>query len=340
LHFEKEFANNVQRQGGSKRMGCIIRCVLAGVCVFSCAGALAVKDDVLPTPQQLIQVTNQSSDVLKVIPYRLTADLIVTPDKDVVIRGHIIYDRDRDRERIEITAGDYHETWVNADNKLYVAGTRSLVLPRGSTLKALEKEWVIHDAPSCCQAFSKVERKKTRGADAYCFVATYSDRHPKRFCVDRDAKSLLERFDGFETVVFSDYRAIEGLRYPARIQYVDDGKPFVEIENIEIRKTEISTESFNAPPNSQEFENCAGMETPHTLHMEMPKVPSRWHSSYASVKGLVQPDGSFTDVRVQVSRANPEFAKALEEAAGHWLFSPARCGSKPVVYEEQMEIHN
>jgi TonB family protein len=72
----------------------------------------------------------------------------------------------------------------------------------------------------------------------------------------------------------------------------------------------------------------------------MPRVPSRWHSSYASVYAVVQVDGSLTDVQVQVSRADENFVRALKEAAAQWRFAPAKCDGKAVVSETQLEIHN
>jgi hypothetical protein len=308
--------------------------------LFVCIASAAFTADLTPTPQELIKAANDSGSLSREIPYQFAASMVLSPDKDVSIQGQIAYFRGQDQERIEITAGDYHEIRVRTGDKLFVVATHTLVLPRRTMMESLEKAWTIHYNSSCCLAFGKVERKKTLGTNSYCFVVNSQERRPQRFCVDRESKSLLEASDGFETLRFMDYRASEGFRYPTRIQVIDDGKTFLEIQNIEIRRAPGSAESFNAPANAQEFAHCADQESAHTLHLEMPHVPSRWHSSFASVYGLVQPDGSFSDVQVQVSHADEKFALALKEAALHWKFSPARCGSKSVVSEEQLEIHN
>ncbi|HMF91480.1 MAG TPA: hypothetical protein VKL40_12620 [Candidatus Angelobacter sp.] len=321
-------------------MSRMLWCVLALVCVPGGTGASFTGSDDTPAPQQLIESLNESANVSKLLPYQLKADLVLTPDQGIIIKGQITYFRDRDRDRIDITAGEYHETRIRFSDKVYVAGTRNLALPRRNFLEALEREWMILYPNSCCLAFGKVERKKTQGANSYCFVVDSPTQRPKRLCVDRDSKSLLEISARFETIHFLGYRTRDGLQYPSTVQVIDDGKMFLEIQNIEIRKGPAPPESFTAPPNSQEFENCSDLESPHALHLEMPKVPSRWHSSYGSVYGLVQADGSFTDIAVEVSRANPGFAQALKEAAAQWKFSPALCGSKAVVHEEQMELHN
>jgi hypothetical protein len=327
----------VGRRGGDE-MYRMLRCALALIC-FAPATVIATADSA-PSPQDLVKVVNESSNFFKLLPYQLTASLVLTPDKDLNIQGNITYYRDRDQERIEITAGEYRETRVHTGDKQYVAGTRTRVLPRRILLETLEKQWLIDYPTSCCLAFGEVERKKMQGASVYCFVVNSQKQRPKRFCVDRDSRSLLETSDGFETVKFLAYRSFRGLQYPSEIKVIDDGKTFLEIHNIEIRQGTVPPESFNVPLNSQEFENCGNLEPSHVVRMEMPNVPSRWHSSYGSVYGLVQPDGSFSDVEVEVSRANPGFAQVLKEAATQWKFSPARCGSRPIAREEQMEIHN
>lgn len=310
--------------------------LLLVVGVATCPSA----SDVVPTPQQLMKSLNESSSLSKVLPYQLTAKLMLTPEKDVSIPGQIAYFRDRDRERIEINVGEYRETRVRTGDKMYVAASRTLALPRRQMLETLEKQWIIDYPEACCLAFGKVEHKKIQSADSYCFVVDPRKQRPKRFCVDREAKSVLETYDGFEAVNFTGYGTVDGVRYPSKMQVIDDGKMFFEVEAIEVSKMQTPADAFTPPPNSQEFETCSDLASPQALHLEMPKIPSRWHSSYGSVHGLVQTDGSFSDIQVAVSRANPGFGQALKEAAAQWRFSPARCGSKAVVYEEQIELHN
>jgi hypothetical protein len=322
-------------------MGCFRRylllvCLLPAQAMFSSSSA-----DETPSPEELLRAFHESASAGRIFPYKLSAKLALTPDKDVNIPGQITYSRDKDRSRIEITAGDYHETRVLAGDQLYVSATQALALPRRATLENLEKSWMeISARSSCCLAFSKVEKKKIQGAEAYCFTVASQTTRPRRFCLERESKALLESYDGFERVSFLDYRTLEGFRYPTRIQVIDDGKMFLEIQGLEIQKGEAPAESFTAPADSRVFEKCADQENEHPLQTPMPHVPSRWHSSYASVYGVVQTDGSFTDVRVQVSRADQSFAQAMKEAATHWRFSPARCGGKAVVSETQLEIHN
>lgn len=314
-------------------------CILVLACFLSgAANALAQE---VPSPQDLMRDLNESAKVYNSQPYRLTATFLLTPEKNAEMNGEIHYTRDKDHARIEITAGTYHETRVIAGDRLYVAGTSELVLPRKHMLETLEESWTtVPPGKSCCKEFGQVERKKILGTGAYCFVVNSGKARPKRVCMDAQNKTLLETSDGFETVRFLDYHTLDGFHYPARIQVVDGGKTFLEIQNIELRKEPAPAESFAAPAGGQVFENCADMEAAHAVRMNMPNVPSTSYSSYASVYGLVQPDGSFTNVQVHVSRASQEFAQALKEAAAQWKFSPAKCGGKAVISEEQMEIHN
>src|ERR1700674_1278956 len=234
-------------------MNRITRCILAAALVLTVTGAHSANSDVTPSPQELINTVNESSSVrLQGSPYQLTADLVLTPPTSAEIHGRITYYRDRDHDRIEITAGEYHETRVRAGDKLYVTSTGALVLPRRHMLETLEEVWTIHYSASCCLAFGKVDRKKTQGADSYFVRVESLNQRPKRFCADRDKKSLLETFDGFETVNLMDYRTLEGLQYPSRVQVIDDGKMFLEIRDIEIRKRQAAPESFSVPPGSQE----------------------------------------------------------------------------------------
>jgi hypothetical protein len=125
--------------------------------------------DEIPSAEDLVRAFQESASTTRIFPYRLNAKLTLTPDKNVSIAGQINYVRDKDRSRIEITAGDYHEIRVLAGDRIYVNSSRT-ALPRRVTLETLESLWTgIFSRASCCTAFSKVEKKKIEGVDAYCY---------------------------------------------------------------------------------------------------------------------------------------------------------------------------
>lgn len=311
-----------------------VACLLTAHAAFPSSRA-----EQIPTAEELVQAFQESAGAARAFPYRLSAKFTLTPDKNVSIPGQITYARDKDRSRIEITAGDYHEIRVVLGDRIYVNGAQR-ALPRRDNLENLESLWSeIFSRASCCTTFSKVETKKIEGVDAYCFTMARQNARPRRICLAREGKTVLETYDGFEKISFLQYRTLEGFRYPSHIQVVDDGKPFLEIQNMEMQQG-APAESFTAPQESRMFENCAGKEYEYPLQIPMPRVPSRWHSSYATVYGVVQTDGSLTDVDVYVSRADENFVRALREAIAQWKFAPATCGGKAVAVETQMEIHN
>lgn len=191
--------------------------------------------------------------------------------------------------------------------------------------------------PHLLQLFQQVEKKKIDGVKAYCFTTDLQDPRPRHICLDREKKWLLETYNGFERVRFFDYRIVEGFRYPGRIVMVDDGNPVVEIRDLEIQKG-APAESFTPPGDSRKFDHCAGGTYEHPIQLPLPRMLI--HSWYATVYGLIQTDGSLTNVQIEVSRGDDDFRRSLREAVAQWKWAPATCGGKPVITELQFEIHN
>ncbi|HVG91198.1 MAG TPA: hypothetical protein VNB54_06875 [Alphaproteobacteria bacterium] len=313
--------------------------LLLALLAFARASFSLTHADEIPSAEELVQAFQASAGTASIVPYRLSAKLTLTPDKNVSIAGQVAYARDKDRSRIEITAGDYHEIRVVLGDRIYVNGSQK-ALPRRTNLESLESLWTgIFSRVSCCAAFSQVEKKKIEGVNAYCFTMARQNARPRRICLAREDKTVLETYDGFEKISFLQYRTLEGFRYPSHIQIVDDGKPFLEILDLAMQQG-APAESFTAPQDARIFESCADQESEQPLQMTMPRVPSRWHSSYATVYAVVQVDGSLTDVQVEVSRADENFVRALKEVTAQWRFAPATCGGKAVAVEMQLEIHN
>src|SRR5215470_13817546 len=110
----------------------------------------------------------------------------------------------------------------------------------------------------------------------------------------------MEKDDGFEVTKFLDYRIVDQSYYPSEVKFIDDDKLFLDLQNIEIRKTQFGSETFNVPDGSREFETCDDLQLPHWLTPDMPPVPDRRHLVYSAVYGVVEKDGSFDDVAVKV----------------------------------------
>ena len=307
------------------------------LCVSS-AGSAERPD--IPAPQELVRAANDLATRSPADSFHLTASFVITPGKNEEVRGQISFYRDKNREKLEITSGSYHLIRVRLDDHLYILHTDSPPLIRQRTFEHPEKMWSIAFPVPSKVGFGEVSEKKVDGTKAYCFVADPRVARPARYCLDADKRFVLQKDDGFEVTKFLNYRILDHSFYPSEIKFIDEGKLFIDIQNIEVQKREFSSDTFAVPDGSQEFETCDELQPPRWLTPDMPPIPDRRHLVYAAVRGLVDTDGSFHNIGVQVSPPHPDFARDLMDRASRWHFASALCGSRPIAFEEVLDIHN
>lgn len=308
--------------------------LLLFLCICFSASALSDR----PETRQLIQATNARSDPAKTGPYSLLADVIVNPGTKQELHGQLRLLRDSNRSRIDLQFRDYHETHVREGNKLYVYRTTRRPVAFPSRLFAIEHVWQIQVTSRA--KLGAIKRTNREQVAAECFSTKEPEWHDfeTRYCVNAQDNSLIESKSEYEDTRLENYVKVGDSAVPSIIRYkTSDGD--VMIRQIELMPLVAKDDTFAVPEGAREFETCDNVEGGSFVNRVEPVYPSGAGPGAATIyfRGIVQKDGSFTDVDV-FSAEGPEFEKSGRAAAAQWRFSPPMCNGHPVAAENETVI--
>ncbi len=302
------------------------------VCSAFCAALLAATAAAqqLAAPQ-LIDSANAASDLSKVAPYELSADLVINPGSPGQTTGHLLIYRDKDRWRAEMLLGEYRETRVRLGNQLYI--DRSTTSPAFGFLQIinLEDNWKIR--PWRGAKLTKVSSKTLDGASVNCFHAKIPD-NDNEYCVLSTGLLARRRSKEWDEVRMPEYHSFEGVQFPASVTLREkELARTILVQNIEVRKLHIAESTFAAPAGARPLGGCEDRQGGKALTQIEPKFPDRVKKSgYTYVLGILEKDGQLSNVHV-FSPSDPAFEETVRNVISHWRFSPASCGGEPVAIE-------
>lgn len=296
--------------------------------------ALAAVADDHPETKQLIDIVNAQSDPAKLGPYELVANVLINPGKRDQQSGVLRFYRDQDHSRAELQLGAYQETLLKHGNKLYIARSDGPVL-RTRDLLSIEHFWRIRMPLNL--TLSAIEQKKHDGAPVQCFSAK-NDGWKTHYCVDAQHNTVVERSTDYDKTTLAAFVEVGGGRLPTSIIVADPERKVV-ISDSRISKLVPQEDTFAVPQNSREFETCDYPEGGRLLRRVEPIFPrgTRHRSATLYFRGIVQKDGSFTDIDVS-SAEGPEFEKAGMIAAAQWQVSPPTCDGHPISGELEVIV--
>jgi TonB-like protein len=290
--------------------------------------------------RQLIDAVNAQSDPAKTGPYALVADVTINPGARDQQTGKLRLYRDKDRSRLELEIGQYQETDLRLQSKLYIARTSRRPFNVPSTLLSGDRLWRIDVPPRA--KLSGIKYKKRDGVTAGCFSIkdpAWGD-FKTDYCVDAAQNTLLETSTKYEKTTLLSSIGLGSGRLPTAIAYkeLDSGQKLA-ISHVELGHILPQENIFAVPEHAREFETCDYIEGGSFVNKVEPVYPRGTGHRAATIyfRGIVQKDGSFTDVEVS-SPDGPEFEAAGRAAAAQWKFSPPMCAGHPVAAESETTI--
>lgn len=281
---------------------------------------------------------NEQSDPAKTGPYSFLADVIINADKNEQ-RGQLRFLRDKERSRLDLQFGDYHETQVRDHNKLYVyrSTRRPIIVP--SRLLGIERLWKV-ELPLRMK-LSDVTHKSHERLPLKCFSVKEPEwqNFETRYCADARDNTLMDVRSDFERITLAHFVKLGEGYLPSVVIYKEKDAKEVRVRQIQLTALTPGDSTFAPPEHAHEFETCDYIEGGRLLKRVDPVYPHLVHSGAATIyfRGIVQKDGSFTDIDV-FSPDGPEFEKSGLAAATQWKFSPPTCDGHPVAGEAETVI--
>jgi hypothetical protein len=297
--------------------------------------------DTKPDPASLVRAANEVSDLSRARPYQLTGIVVLNPGVKDESRGTITVYRDRDQYRSDIELSGKRRIWVKLGNKIYVSNPTPLAFFGLEQLRDIENAWRESQVNTSETKFSHATHKKALGPAVWCVTENYRDYVPVNLCFDTALGVMVRTGYGDDRYEFSDFQTLAGQKYPGNIRRFRSGKLVLEVRNLRAQPGPVPQNAFQTPEGAREFEYCENMveaklQTSGDLLPRNPVAAGEWMKVF--IYGIVNEDGTLTDLKVASLPRNPAIVKFVEEVAAKRRYSPAMCGAKPVATEISTEI--
>ena len=317
---------------------------ICALLIIAILGPARVAAEDVPQAQDLIKAYKDATTFSKVRPYEITAAIEINPGSPSAQSGRITIYREEQRSRVELQFAKYHDVKVRLGDKLYVFRSTGYPAPGLQVVQRIIDGTRVADFEST--KFSSAKSKKVDGQPAYCVQIKSKDYFGSTDCFDAQTKLLLRSTNNFEETRFFEYHTFEQVQFPSHIEVLKQGRKVLEIKDIDVRKFQAAPETFAIPENSREFATCDKPQVPTPIKTPDPDFPGEAAAMYKKgireetrvyAYGIVQKDGSFTDIKVLYAESAP-FEQAVIQRLQKWKFKPATCGGNPIAFETQVEV--
>lgn len=308
----------------------------------------AFADDPLDA-QNLVQGAHDAVTLDKIGSYELRGNIVIYGKKPKAIAGQIRILRSGDLGRVEFQLGPYEVIRITQPGKQYLVRSRDYMPDDIHFLSTFRHPWdPMPDKPRLVSLkFSRSYQQKINGAEAVC-VSEKSSFGERFMCFDSAQHVLLRRdFAGDGQIEYADYVPFEnGPLFPKSIVISKSGKPVLEIKDIVIEKRDAGEAEFAPPSGAIEFEKletCENPTPPRVLKSANPSFEGVKHSGKALLFVIVGKDGSILmkheDYQGKGKLKESQVMEITQQTLKQWRFSPAMCGSQPVITEAGIEMN-
>jgi len=308
--------------------------------------ALAAGDDD-PALQQLLVSASQRSQLAfnpsgPVGPYEL--DLDFEAQQIVPERGHYALKWEaNDRWWRRIDLGGFHQIEVKNGEWHYTSRNANFTPLRVSDLIGL-----LHFAYVAGSATPKKSKHRTEnGVEMNCLELDYKGPSggSHEICLSADSNDIL--VDDWEPTPnfgrraqFSDYFDFGIHRFPRKLELIQDSSKVITAEVVNLQSAPFDDSLLAPPPGAIIRRECDGMKPARpikTFNFQRPLSADQRIGGAVAVTVTVETDGTVSDVQFEETAGQMLDAvtlKALRSAK----FTPAMCGSEPVVSDFTLRV--
>jgi Gram-negative bacterial TonB protein C-terminal len=302
-----------------------------------------------PSAQQLFDNSHTRADLTALGPYKLTADLLVTPfdkkgrpDPMKQQTGKLTIFRDHDHALIEARVGAESGTQIQVGAIRYIDLKSGLLA--ALNLENFDRSWdpelagraLVHPK----YTLGKPEKKDS--LNELC-VAVSAGGGDDIFCFDSESSALLStrRFQFFDYQPFADDQKINSVQFPRRVIITRPGMPPLEVAHIEVTPGRLPADVLGVSGTVLPIESCEDWKPAKAAYTPEPDFTetARKHKYEATVyiNLVVSSDG-----KVLRARALNDTRYGLDTAAASkvmtWTLSPATCGNRAVNSEMDVQV--
>jgi TonB family protein len=277
-------------------------------------------------------------------PYELDVDF--DAQELVPVHGHLTLRWEaNDRWWRRIDLGDFHQIEVKSGEWHYTSRNSSFTPLRVTNLIVL-----LHFAYETGSLTAKKERHRTEnGVQMNCIQADFKGPPgaSREVCLDAASTEVLVDDwkispDTQRREQFFDYFDFGTHRYPRKLELIQDSSKVIKAQVVTLASAPFDESLLTPPPGAIARRECAGMKPPtplKPLNLQYPEsARDNRVGGMTAVTLTVLTDGSVGDLQFEQSAGQVLDAATLK-ALRSAKFTPAMCGSEPVVADMTFEVN-
>lgn len=298
-----------------------------------------------PAAQQLLVSAERQVDLFSqdASPFQLEVDY--SAQVNTPLHGHLTLAwESKDRWWRLVTLGDFQQLEVKNGEKLY---TRRNVHFTPLRVRQLLSMLYVSEDPNSLR-IKKEKQQVEQGLLVSCLeVRKEYKNSDQEICVNRASHEIVvndwkQEPEGKIRYEYSDYTEFRGLRYPRKIQRLENGIKTITAQVLKLTTVPIDEALLVPPKGSIERQQCSNMKHPIPIKNPDPLYPQSAAENRLSGKTIVSmtvlADGSVDDIQL-INSAGHSMDDATLQTLRSWKFKPAMCGTDPVVSDISVEVN-
>lgn len=308
--------------------------------LLASASLLGAKEN--PAAQHLLDTAPKPTDLFEhnSQPFQLQVDFTV--QLQVPTRGHFLLKwKSKDQWWTKLILAQFQQITISNGEMRYTSRNANLTPLRVRELFDLIQ--FMQRGPALI-----AQKQKDRQENSLSFTCIEARSNgfkngSREFCLDKTSHELLS--ENWEDVPdeksrrqFSDYFDFNGVRFPRKLEYFENGSRVISSEVTKLDALDFDSSLLVPPTGAIERRFCPGMKGPVPIKTPEPEFPSSSSIVGDSAVSLtILTDGSVGDIQL-IGRGGQTLDTPTLATLRKWKFKPAMCGAEPVIADIQIVV--
>lgn len=316
----------------------MIRLLLAAAILIASAPLSPAKDN--SAAQQQLDNAHKAADLFRnaVDPFELRLDF--TAQLNAPTQGQFFLRwKSKDQWWSKVILGPFQQITIrNGEEEYTLRNAEFTPIAIGDLFNLLH----LKDARTGFTA-KKQSNNTEHGTALTCIQAQNVDfqKEAHVFCVDQTSHDVASEEWWTQDIKhreqYTDYADFEGLRYPRQLTLLDNGARTISVSVSKLESAVFDSALLVPPKGAIERRHCVGMKPAMPIKNPEPVFGTVDYVGAAAFSLTILTDGSVGDIHL-IGRGGELMNDPAIETLRKWRFTPALCGTEPIVSDIRIVI--
>jgi TonB family protein len=321
----------------SRSIWTIMRCLRPVLLILTTSIILAASDKSKREGADLIQAAETKGNLFERASFEMKAEISIDNKGNPIHGSYTLLWNGPEQWREEISLPGYSE--IQVGSKGFVSQQRTTDF-RPLVIDQLFR--TLNYGQERLAAWEKVKRVHDRdinGVNVACAEIANSTGYTREVCVDKSTGALVRQ----SPFVDKELMPVATKLFPRFLDYVENGKPLIEVHVTEITTSApVPSSAFDPPAGSVQKSGCRNPVPGRIVKKVSPVYPptERMYRVQGTVwiYAVVGADGVLHNLRI-IAGVDPGLNSASLNAVQQWRYEPYTCDGTPVDVETVLQVN-